>query len=268
MVLANSEQANYGLKTLKTGEDKFEIAIQDEKIINSPMESLKEVLRLAMLKLGIRGQNLPSDEEKYILLQHISENYGNHTPSEITLAFELAIAGKLYLEEKDIKAYENFSCLYFSTIMNAYRIWSREPMSKIREKQKRLQLPYGQRDNLSDDEMVEWINEWDKEKFISTDGIDYIPILFYEYLVKKGKIDLTNEQKKEYLDRAIVIREGELFRYSEKYSMRYHKEEYGNFKNERESQMFSSGTLNQLRNLAKKIAVFEYLKEKLNVTHI
>ena len=93
------------------------------KIKESTVDELKQALRYVMLKVGIRAANLPTDEERDILLEHIFKHYGGHTPEEIKLAFDLAITDKLELEMKDVTCYENFSCLYFSTIMNAYRNW-------------------------------------------------------------------------------------------------------------------------------------------------
>lgn len=77
-----------------------------------------------MVKVGLRGTNFPTGAEKTLLLNHILNNYGNHTPEEIRLAFDMALSAKLGLDVSDIKCYESFSCLYFSTIMNAYRTWA------------------------------------------------------------------------------------------------------------------------------------------------
>ena len=60
----NQVQAQTVLPHLKSGDEKYELAIQGNKIIVAPIEELKEVLRLVMLKLGIRGHNLPDAEEK------------------------------------------------------------------------------------------------------------------------------------------------------------------------------------------------------------
>lgn len=99
-------------------------AIKDIRIVKSSTEELKAVLRYCMLKVGLRALNLPNDEEKAILIDHIITEYGNHTLAEIRLAFDMAISGKLDLEHSEIVCYENFSCLYFSGIMNAYRKWA------------------------------------------------------------------------------------------------------------------------------------------------
>lgn len=77
-----------------------------------------------MVKVGLRAANFPEGAEKALLLAHIQQNYGNHTPEEIRLAFDLALSAKLGLDTGDVKCYESFSCAYFSVIMNAYRVWS------------------------------------------------------------------------------------------------------------------------------------------------
>lgn len=74
---------------------------------------------------------MPVEEEKAVLLEYIFENYGGHTPDEIKLAFKMAISGKLNLEPKEVKCYENFSPLYFTTIMDAYREWAREQIKLL-----------------------------------------------------------------------------------------------------------------------------------------
>jgi hypothetical protein len=132
-------QVQTGLPALKTSDERFVDAMQDHKIAKAPMEQIKNVLRLAMLKVGIRANNIPQDEEKAVLINNVVTNYPNHTCSEITLAFDLAIAGKL---EVEANAYENFSCMYFSSIMNAYRKWAKEEYKQIPVKEvKQLSAP-------------------------------------------------------------------------------------------------------------------------------
>lgn len=74
-----------------------------------------------MAKLGLRANNLPNDLEKLVLYEHIVQNFGGNRIDEIKLAFDMAISGKFDVE---VNCYENFSCYYFSTIINAYRRWA------------------------------------------------------------------------------------------------------------------------------------------------
>ena len=101
-------------------------------------EDIKEVLRYSMLLVGLRGNNLPTEEEKFVLTNFVKSNFGNNTCEEIKLAFEMAVAGKLNI---DSKCYENFSCEYFGRIMSAYLEYARQeiknlpkPIEPVREK--------------------------------------------------------------------------------------------------------------------------------------
>jgi len=91
-------------------------------------DDIKEAIRYAMVLVGLRGANMPTDEEKFVLLNFIRVNFGNQTPEEIRLAFEYAIAGKF---ETDVKCYENFSCEYFARIMKAYIDYSRNEVKGL-----------------------------------------------------------------------------------------------------------------------------------------
>lgn len=117
----------------KTGdESQLELAIKTPPISKCSVDEIKQVLRLVMIKVGLRSQNWPEEQEKAVLIEHIVSNYGGHTVAEIKLAFELGIAGKLQFgENESIVAFENFSCLYFSSVMNAYRRWSAQVYRQI-----------------------------------------------------------------------------------------------------------------------------------------
>mgnify|MGYP006911633446 CR=1 FL=1 len=94
-------------------------------------DDIKEAIRYAMVLVGLRGANMPTDEEKFVLLNFIRVNFGNQTPEEIGLAFEYAIAGKF---EIDAKCYENFSCEYFGRILKAYIDFARNEV-KVKPKE-------------------------------------------------------------------------------------------------------------------------------------
>lgn len=130
-------------KLQRTGEQlSLELALTDRKIIHDDIERLKQVLRLVMVKVGLRADNWPEGEEKKILIAHILENYGGHTVAEIRLAFEMAITGQL--EDGDGKVlsstcYENFSCQFFSSVMNSYRRWARQVVETLSAKEEQTE---------------------------------------------------------------------------------------------------------------------------------
>lgn len=78
---------------------------------------LKQVLRYSMLLVGLRANNMPTEEESFVLINFIKTNFANVTIAEIKMAFDMAVAGKLGI---DAKCYENFSCEFFGRIMAKY----------------------------------------------------------------------------------------------------------------------------------------------------
>ena len=120
-------------KPLRTGNAEANIILQAQSGQSLRLrheEDLKQVLRYAMVLVGLRGNNMPTDEEKFVLLNFIRSNFGNQTPEEIRLAFDLAMAGKFSI---DAKCYENFSCEYFGRIMKAYIEYSRQETKSVKK---------------------------------------------------------------------------------------------------------------------------------------
>lgn len=110
----------------------WQLAIRGDKICNlKNVEPIKGALRYVMVLVGLRAANFPNDEEKRVLIEYIQKYYGGHTAAEIRLAFEMAVAGKLEVEQ--VSCYENFTPLYFSSIMNAYRDWAKAESKQVKE---------------------------------------------------------------------------------------------------------------------------------------
>lgn len=89
----------------------------------SDENDLKQVLRYSMLLVGLRANNMPTEEEKFVLINFIKTNFANVTIAQIKLAFDMAVAGKLQV---DAKCFENFSCEFFGRIMATYLQFSAE----------------------------------------------------------------------------------------------------------------------------------------------
>lgn len=169
-------------------------AITEPKIRECDLSTLTGVLRYAMLKVGLRAANIPNDEETGIMIAHIIENYGQHSIQEVMLAFDMAISGKL---DVDPVCYENFSCLYFSSIMNAYRKWAIQAYDQvIREPQPYNEKQLGMK--------VHWGGEIETtyQQIKSGKFISYVtfPVEFYDQLCEDGFIErepyLSADQKK------------------------------------------------------------------------
>lgn len=183
--IANKEPALPASKPSGDGKS-FQVAVRDVQICNlKNMEPLKQALRYVMLLVGLRANNFPDHEEKQVIMNYIQKYYGGHTAAEIKLAFEMAIAGKLEVEQ--VSCFENFTTLYFSSIMNAYRSWAKQESFYIeREKQDPVQKVY------TIDEL-ENIQRGDIEAFYQRclNGVvppDILPEYFKEVLVKDNLI--------------------------------------------------------------------------------
>lgn len=109
---------------------------------------------------------------------------------------------------------------------------------------------------MTDEEMTEWINSYRCKE----NNILLLPTDIYDWLEKKKIFVLTEKQWNWCLLKAIPFRKQIIVddikaeRYKESYITAFHKME--------ETGEFTGDEPGQLRNLAKKIAVSEYLKKK------
>ena len=173
-------------------------------------EDLKDVLRYAMVLVGLRGANMPTDEEKFVLLNFIRTNFGNQTPEEIRLAFEYAIAGKF---ETDVKCYENFSCEYFGRIMNAYIEFMRQELKSVKKEVEEV------RSVPSDEELkrqaIDTINSYaDQLDKANKEGKSFTFIagglsVLWDYLDKFKIQSLTIQEKIEIWNKYATIKDEE-----------------------------------------------------------
>ena len=173
-------------KPLNVGKD-FQVARKSALIKDTHEADISVVLKYIMLKVGMRAQNLPSKEEKEIIVSHIYQHYPGNTIGEIRLAFDMAITGSLNLKQDDVKCYENFSCAYFSSIMNAYLEWAKE---EFKQTQKEDPPPIV---ILSDEELDNLHRSWTEEFYqqIKSGIVKEIPdytraILTKDKLIENG----------------------------------------------------------------------------------
>ena len=81
-------------------------------------EEIKQALRYCFGLIGIRGENLPDEGEKMILLNYIRQNFPRFTVEDIRTAFTMYVQKMIDYTEPP---YQNFSVLFLENVMQSYR---------------------------------------------------------------------------------------------------------------------------------------------------
>ncbi len=229
------------------------IAVQEKKILDCSIAEITQVLRLVMLKLGIRGHNLPSNEERMVLLEHICNRYGAHSLEEVKLAFDMAMIGKL---DGEFKCYENFTCDYFSHVMKAYRKWAKEEYKQIP-----APPPVSvEKENLSHFAMLRWLAQ--EIRFVKTGKpFELVPLELYDFLFKRGVIAETIEENYEYLQKATAWRAGQLQKEADRKNSVDNIRTYEKFRTMRERGYFTGDEIERIKTIAKKLLFFDLVQK-------
>lgn len=134
-VQVSKGQAPPALKPLEIGATtELAKALADKKLPAAGAPALMGTLKYIFMLIGLRPVNFPQGIEIDFLVQYILKNFAGHTNQEIRLAFDLAVAGRLSLDLRDVNCYENFSVAYFARIMQAYIAWARETYTLLPDK--------------------------------------------------------------------------------------------------------------------------------------
>jgi len=213
-------------------------------------EMMATLVKIYML-IGLRQQNYPSDVETKMLCSYLLSNYSQKTLDELYLAFDLAVKDQL---EYDLKVYDAFTIPILNGVMGAYKKWIYNESLKV---QKPAELPPILQ--VTHEEKIKECDEWEQKKDIK---LSLIPLYLYDWFELTGRIRLSVEEKKVIYNKAAEYRLSQLQNETE--LDRTNRHEYKSF-----NQLLIDGIQNikgveqdRLRNLAKKIAVFEYLKTK------
>lgn len=81
-------------------------------------EEIKQALRYCFGLIGIKGENLPDEGEKAILLDYMRRNFNRFTVEDIRTAFTLYVQKVLDFSEPP---YQNFSVLFLENVLQSYR---------------------------------------------------------------------------------------------------------------------------------------------------
>lgn len=250
------------MPTLNTQIDIVKKALTGKLIAEATDKELSNRLSLVYMLIGLRPQHFPTQEQDVFIFNYIRSHYGQKTLDEITLAFDKAIQGELDID--DVKVYDQFTIEYFVRIMNGYRQWMKKvhqvAMSRIKEIEQEVKTDIMQ---TSKQEKLDDIAEWEAKKEIN---FNFIPPYLYDYLCEVGKIIHTKEDKIDIYERACNVRYHELKQEAEgrdksaiadynKFSLMY-KKGYKHITGEE---------VRRIRNIAKKIGVYEYLKDEKRI---
>ena len=222
----------------------------DKSIEDTTNEEIVKILASNYVLIGLRPNHMPTKEQTLFYVDFIRRNFGKRKPREISIAFELAILGKLDID--DVKVYDQFTMEYFSKIMNAYRKWINDQASSVKQPEHK-QIEYKMTNQEKHDDISEWLQK-------SNININFIPIYLYNWMVELGYINLTKDQKNEIFNRAITLHQQQL---------RSEAEQNGNYKEfncfvkqlESGIQHINNSEKEIIRNLARKISVFEFIKK-------
>ena len=167
----------------------------------------------------------------------------------------MAIDGKLeLLEGESVTCYENFSCLYFSSIMNAYRRWAADVYKQLDQPASMEES----KEEMTEEAMQEWIKETKNLNL----SVELLPVVMYDWLDKRSKITATPAEKHEYLQRAISYRHGKLSKVFTESMTATNRDALNSFCAMKDKGEFEGTEVSILKSLAKKMILFDYLNDE------
>ena len=255
----NLEPVQPERKPFSTGDSqRLALAIKANLISEVDSLALDKVFSYAFMKLGLRGHNLPDPIETLLLHDHVRQNYGKRTTDEVRLAFDMAITGKLELKSEEVACYENFSCTYFSRIMNAYQAWARNEIKFLPQKKP---LPPEVTVEYGDKTMMDWLASIiERVKANENYPIEFIPGSLYEWLDQKGMITVSNTRKNECMDKAILLYAKTLGKNARDNPHEQNIQRKDHFHSMQMNKKFFGEDLDIVKALAKRILLFELIK--------
>ena len=110
---------------------------------------------------------------------------------------------------------------------------------------------------LSDEEWDEWIEEWRQKEEIN---IELIPVIFYDHLINKKLLIITNQQKWDYTEKAVGFIKSYLLEEMNSNQTNDTYKAWNTFQN-MEINGFSGEIKEKITNRAKKLIVYDYLTQ-------
>ena len=243
------------IETIDVNVSRAENALKDKLIKDCTEDEIKPKLLLIYSMVGLRSQHYPPPEEKKNLHDYIRLKYGNKTLSEFVMAFDLAISNELDIKPDDVKVYDQFTIAYLAQIMSAYKIWLANVYKNWKQKKDYPKMVEEKKD-LTNEEKLEWINEWKEKEYIN---IELIPVMFYEFLDSQKMLSVSNKKKWEYTEKAQQFIKTLLMNDMTESKTNDAYIAWNKFQN-METKGFDGDMKEKILNRAKKMIVFDYLK--------
>lgn len=214
-----------------------------KKVNQLSIDEVKSILTAFAALMGIPAQNMPQPEVMLMTINALIRNFGAMHEGEIKKAFEMAATGQLETEEH----YQSFSLKYICAVLNAYRVKVNQAMrhyEKVRVEPKQIEYK-GE---------VDWTETLEGLKQ-NPNGL--IPAIMYDWMVQKGLINNTKEEK------LAAMRQADI-EYRQQIQTKINN---GSAKNEDRSELekLRSGygrkdaIFNKIANEAKKLLIKKYL---------
>jgi hypothetical protein len=136
--------------------------------------------------MGVPPERMPSNEGLVMIANFALAHYGHFTVEEIKTAFMLAAAGELESEGH----YQVFSAKYFGSVMNAYKVKGNAVAKELEAKPAELPAP--------ENKEADWSQAWEHIKSQAKAGSKciIIPSAIYDWMVRKGELNLTVDEKR------------------------------------------------------------------------
>jgi len=241
--LAPAKVERLPIEAIRKDVDRAKIALNGKMVCECTEEEIKSKLTLIYSLVGLRPQHYPSGQEKIDLHNYIVLKYGQKTLGELVLAFDLAISGELEISRDEVKVYDQFTIAYIANVMASYKKWLRDINNSI-VINKNIEIEM--KKELTKEDWESWMQDVKDYK------VELIPVMLYEYLVKENLINLTPDEKNEFVKTAINIFY---------FSIEQDRIEARNFLKQKEQGYFTEPYNTKLKDLAKKIAVKKYINK-------
>jgi hypothetical protein len=209
----------------------------------------------------ITGWVLPVDELLNVLVDQftkkLTEAYANCNTEEVEYAFR-----NFSSEVKDWGKNVNLSLI--DEVMRPYLRRRREQSVAEEYAAPPLLLP-DRRESTSNFAMLRWLAE--QIRYIRTGKpVEFVPHQLYDYLDKRGKINVTNAEKRDYFQKAITYREIQL---QKEWQDRSNTDNYNavqGFIQMRKMRRFTESEYETLQRIAKKLLFFDLVKKQTHAT--